>query len=312
LDVQTSGSASDALSRFQQAQNEVDELRRCAGRWQNTLSDEMADLMSDIEYDLRDRTRTILRQVDEAFDTADPLTGWETFQEWLERSLTEAAEANFAWLAERCGWITRLIADHFARYGYDVFPDWSVAVPDDLPERIPYMERPNIDRLSPAQMLFAGLRGSYGGMLMFGLATTLAGMPLINPISLGAGAIFGGRTIQDESKSTLKRRQAAVKAAAQRYVDDFFIRLSKESRDSIRQVQRMLRDHFNGVTEDLQQAIASSFRDAKQEADVDAARRDQRRREIEQRMRRLAAMYERARELSSGRGSAPAELGVGA
>ena len=74
-----SGDNSAAMGRLRAAQREVDELRRCATRWQNTLNDEMADLLSDIEYDLRDRTRKILRQVDEAFETADPQTGWDTF-----------------------------------------------------------------------------------------------------------------------------------------------------------------------------------------------------------------------------------------
>ncbi|GAA3753800.1 hypothetical protein GCM10022225_43190 [Plantactinospora mayteni] len=292
---------SGPISKLQAAQREVDELRRCSVRWQNTLNDEMADLISDVEYDLRDRTRQILRKVDEAFDKADPLTGWDTFQEWLTENLTDAAEANYAWLAERCGWIANRVAGQFDRYGFDALPSWSVRVPENLSDRIQIMEQPTVEKFTRTQKLVTGLRGSYGGVLMFGLATTLAGMPLINPISLGAGALFGGKSVRDEGKSLLKRRQAVVKAATQRHVDDFFLRLSKDCKDTARQVQRMLRDHFTGLTEELQEGIVRSFRTAKQAAEADAAERDQRQRRLALEMKRLADLYEKAQALAGAR-----------
>ncbi|AVT36944.1 GTPase [Plantactinospora sp. BB1] len=294
IDVERSG----PITKLHAAQREVDELRRCSVRWQNTLNDEMADLISDVEYDLRDRTRQILRKVDEAFDKADPLTGWDTFQEWLTENLTDAAEANYAWLAERCGWIANRVASQFDRYGFDALPSWSVRVPENLSDRIQIMEQPTVEKFTRTQKLVTGLRGSYGGVLMFGLATTLAGMPLINPISLGAGALFGGKSVRDEGKSLLKRRQAAVKTATQRHVDDFFLRLSKDCKDTARQVQRMLRDHFTALTEELQEGIVRSFRTAKQAAEADAAERDQRQRRIALEMKRLADLYEKAQALA--------------
>ncbi|GFJ91483.1 dynamin family protein [Phytohabitans rumicis] len=299
LRAELSTEDSGSISRLYDAQRGLDELRRCSTRWQNTLADEMTDLMSDIEYDLRDRTRQIMRKVDEAFETADPLKAWDEYQSWMEKNLTEATEANFAWLVQRCDWVTGRVADHFVRYGADILPEWRHGVPDRLAEQLNELERPNIEKFTPAQKIFTGLRGSYGGLLMFGLATTLAGMPLINPVSLGAGALFGGKSIRDEGRSMLKRRQATAKLASQRHVDDFFLRLNKECKDTARWVQRALRDHFTGLTEQLQEAIVHSLRTAKQAADADALERDQRHRDIQQKMRRLAALYDRAQTLST-------------
>ncbi|MCG5461515.1 dynamin family protein [Micromonospora sp. MED01] len=304
LATQEAEEQSGPISRLHAAQREVDELRRCSTRWQNTLTDEITDLLADLEYDLRDRTRQILRAVDEAFDTADPLVAWDTFQDWLERSLVEAAEANHEWLIQRCDWIARRVSANFDRYGYDVLPPWSMTMPDDIGERVPELQRPTIDRFTTGQKLFTGMKGSYGGMLMFGLATTLAGMPMINPVSVGIGALFGGKSIRDESKQLLRRRQATVKTAIQRHVDDFFVRIIRDCRDAARQVQRMLRDHFTGLTEELQEAIVQSFRSAKQEADTDASVREQRQREIRLKMTRLAAVYEQSQQLTGAR-SAP-------
>ncbi|MFD0821378.1 GTP-binding protein, partial [Micromonospora zhanjiangensis] len=305
LSDQDAGEQSAPMSRLRAAQREVDELRRCTARWQNMLGDEMADLISDVEYDLRDRTRRILKVVDEAFDTADPLTGWDDFQRWLEQSLIEATRDNRRWFAQRCDWTARRVADNFARYGRDALPGWSPARLAESADELPVLDRPTIDKFSASHKLITGMKGSYGGVLMFGLATTLAGMPMINVVSVGAGAVFGGKSVWDESRSLLRRRQSMVKTAVQRYVDDYFVRVTKEVRDTARQVQRTLRDHFAASTEQLQEAIVQSFRTAKQEADADAAIREQRQREIQQKMARLAAVYEQAQRLGMPRGAAP-------
>ncbi|HZM77141.1 MAG TPA: dynamin family protein [Candidatus Limnocylindrales bacterium] len=269
------------------AQRAVEELRRGTTRWQNTLSDEMADLVSDVEYDLRDRTRRILAAVDEAFDVHDPLADWNAFATWLSDNLEAAAEANFRWMILRCEAIADRVANHFRRYGYrlDALPYPALATPR---AEVPLIEQPGLEGFSAVQKLFTGMRGSYGGILMFGLATSLAGMPLINPLSLGAGAIFGGKTVIDEGRMLLKRRQGAAKAGAQRHVDDFFLRFSKDGRDAARYIQRALRDHFTELTDELQEAIIQSFRRAQRGAEAIAAERSAQ-------LRQLTALYERAR-----------------
>ncbi|WP_169454481.1 GTPase [Catelliglobosispora koreensis] len=275
------------------AQRAVEDLRRCNTRWQNVLADEMADLMSDLEYDLRDRTRQILMTVDEAFDSADPVADWDTFAEWLAENLLTAAEVNYEWMFQRCDLISRRVAEPFMAYGYhvDALPHWQVKMPDELPGRLPAMEMPQAEKFTLTQKLFAGMRGSYGGVLIIGLATSLAGLALINPLSVGAGALFGGKAIVDEGRSVRKRRQATAKSAAQRSVDDFFLRFSKECRDTARQIQRVLRDHFTAVTEELQEEIVRSFRRAKYAADALGVERSSQ-------IRELATLYARAQALT--------------
>ncbi|MDR7279077.1 dynamin family protein [Catenuloplanes atrovinosus] len=294
----TSGSApSQAMARLTEAQRALDDVRRRQVRWQNTLNDDIADLVSNVEYDLRDRTRQILRKVDAAFETADPLTAWDEFAAWLDRELKEAAEANFGWLIAQCEWISHRVAAHFGEYGQDALPTWRMHVPDDLDRLVPDIEQPGVEKFTITQKALTGLRGSYGGILMVGLATSLAGMPLINPVSVGAGAILGGKTVHDESKTLLKRRQAAARTRTQRYVDDFFLLVSKEGKDTVRQAHRLLRDHFLDLTDRLQDAIVHSVRTAKLAADADVAETERRQREIELSLRELAGLYRQAQQL---------------
>jgi hypothetical protein len=134
--------------------------------------------------------------------------------------------------------------------------------------------------------------------VMFGLATSLAGMSLINPISIGGGALFGGKSVRDESKTLLKRRQTEARNAVRQHVDDIFTKLNKDARDSVRQAQRALRDHFTAVTEDLQEDAVESLRDAKAAADRDAAAREAHGRRLREELTRLAELHTQAQALS--------------
>jgi hypothetical protein len=272
----------------------MDELRRCATRWQSRLGDEVADLMSDIEHDLRERTRAVIAHADEVFTESDPLRMWDEFDGWLRDALQEAADTSLTWLGERAEWLARAVAAEFPPELGDVLPSWVPAVQDGLPDRVTGLQTPPVERFTMSQKLFTGLRGSYGGVLMFGLATSLAGMSLINPISLSGGAIFGGKSIREEGRSMLKRRQAAARAAVRQHVDEIFVGLAKDAKDSVRRIQRALRDHFTAVTEDLQEAIIESLRSAKADAEREVSTREVKARRIEQELIRLAALQKQA------------------
>ncbi|GAA3847382.1 isoniazid inducible protein IniA [Saccharothrix violaceirubra] len=297
----------DVVAALNEAQRRVDELRRRSARWQTVLADEMADLVSDVEYDLRDRTRRILREVDRTFETADPAVGWDEFGAWLEERLTEAATANFTWLLDRAEWVAEKVARSFPVHRDGLLPE--SVFPDDALDRVSTMDRPVIERFGVVQKFFTGLRGSYGGVLMFGLVTSLAGMPLINAVSLGAGALFGGKSILDESGQRLRRRQSAAKAAAQRHVDDFFLKFSKDCRDAARHVQRSLRGHFSTLADELQETLLESARGARRAVQEDTVHRERRLQEAKRELDRLVELYQRVQ--ASAAGQAP-PLGISA
>ena len=281
---------SDAATRLHEAQRRMDELRKCTTRWQSRLADEVADLMSDIEHDLRERTRAVIARADEILTESDPLRVWDEFEPWLREALVETGRTSLDWLGERAAWLARAVAAEFPPELGHVLPSWVPAVPGDLPNRVTELDSPQVERFTLSQKVFTGLRGSYGGVLMFGLATSLTGMSLINPITLSGGALFGGKSIREEGRSLLRRRQATARAAVQRHVDEIFIGMAKDAKDSVRRVQRALRDHFTAVTEDLQDAIVESLRTAKAAADQDAAARETRVRRVEQELIRLAGL----------------------
>jgi dynamin family protein len=300
LAVQGSPDSTAATAQLAGAQKRLDDLRKRTSRWQITVGDEMADLSADVEHDLRDRTRLILREMDRAFDDAEPLTAWAPFSEWVGRSLLDAAEANFGWLLDRCQWLAdRVAAD---------FPPESdrpiIELPDDITPRIGELDDPRLEKYTLGARAFTGLRGSYGGVLMFGLITstiTSSGLALVNPISLGAGVAFAGKTIRDEADGRLKRRQAQAKATAQRYVDDFFLLCSKQSKDLLRRVQRSLRDHITARAEAMQAEITEQAQQARLAVQSEATRRDRTNLVVRQSLEQLVALHQRVQELANTR-----------
>ncbi|GLZ36413.1 dynamin family protein [Actinokineospora sp. NBRC 105648] len=288
-----------AVAEWHAAGRRVERLQRESARWQTTLSDEVADLMADLDHDLRERTRRILREVDDYFEAADPAKVWPEFSDWMHDNLTAVAETNSQWLLDRFEWIA-------GRVARQVVPDARQLPAEVLrglaTEHVVGLRKPAIEPFSPVQKAFVGLRGSYSGLLMSGLATTLAGLPLINPISLGAGAAFGARSVFEERGARLKRRQAMAKTTAQRHVDDFFLSYGKESKDATRLIHRALRDRFAEVAQELRDAAAESARLIKRDLDAEAARRTTRAAEVRRELERLLALRARI-EAVRGRGA---------
>ncbi|MFD5243656.1 dynamin family protein [Amycolatopsis sp. NPDC058340] len=282
----------DQVTLLHQAQRRTEELRRQNVRWQNMLSDEITDLISDAEYDLRERTRVIVRHVDRTFDEGDPVQIWPDFQTWLEENLAEAVETNYNWVSDRSAWIAQAVASTFGpHYGHAPELPLTGSGVDSIPE----VGAPKIERFKIGQKLFTGLRGSYGGVLMFGLVTSLAGLPLINPVSLGAGVAFATKSVRDEGGMRLQRRQALAKAAAQRHVDDVFIRFSKEIKDEVRQVQRRLRDHFAALSDQLSEELTRQ----RELIIAGSAERDRRTQRVKKEIDRLAALHRKAGALGA-------------
>jgi GTP-binding protein EngB required for normal cell division len=300
----------DVEAQIAMAQRAMEDLRRLTSRCQTVLGDQIADLTADVEHDLRDRTRRILREVERVFEDADPRTMWDTFEEWLRGSLTEAAEANLGWLMDRCQWVSDRIVASFPSVTGQTPAAALLGGPADPVDTVGDMDFPRLDPFSVGQKMFTGLRGSYGGVIMFGLITSLAGLPLINPISLGAGAAFGGKTIKDEADMRLKRRQAAARAAAQRHIDDFFLVCGKEARDLTRQVQRSLRDHVAERAEELAARITESSVVARRTAQEAAATREAHRQRLTAQLQALVELHGRAVQLAGQRAVAQAPAGL--
>ncbi len=305
---QDPAAAHEVIKQLTEAQQRSAALKERSARWQHTLSDGIADLNADIDYDLNDRMREILRQAEEEVERGgDPAKTWGQFSTWVEQEVASAVSANLLWATERARWLAAQVADHFCEEEDRLLPKLRTEVADALGS-VRAMALRQHDSFGLGQKALTGLRGSYIGVLMFGMLGTLVGMSLINPFSVGAGLLLGGKTLKDERHRIVTRRQTEAKAAVRRYLDDVKFQASKESRDMLRRVQRDLRDHFTTQAEEMNRSLGDSLRAAERSVKTSTGDRERRLVEIKAELARLETLQQKVRTLLPQTTPAPETL----
>lgn len=289
--------AEAAVAGLQRAKAAAEELHKKTSQWQHTLSDGIADLAADIDHDLRDRLRRVTREAEETVDAGDPSSDWLELGNWLEEQIAASVGDNFVWAHDRALWLSELVAEHFAAAGAVALPDLDLGDLDDILEPVASLADLESGKTGITQKVLVGMRGSYGGVLMFGLITTFVGLSLLNPISIGAGVLLGTKAYKEDKENQVRARRSEAKIAIRRFTDDVSFQVGKESKDRLRLIQRVLRDHFTSIAEQTLRSLNDSLRAAQEAATVETAERSTRIAHLDREMKVVAELNERASAL---------------
>ncbi len=289
--------AEAAVAGLQRAKAAAEELHKKTSQWQHTLSDGIADLAADIDHDLRDRLRRVTREAEETVDAGDPSSDWLELGNWLEEQIAASVGDNFVWAHDRALWLSGLVAEHFAAAGAVALPDLDLGDLDDILEPVASLADLESGKTGITQKVLVGMRGSYGGVLMFGLITTFVGLSLLNPISIGAGVLLGTKAYKEDKENQVRARRSEAKIAIRRFTDDVSFQVGKESKDRLRLIQRVLRDHFTSIAEQTLRSLNDSLRAAQEAATVEKAERSTRVEHLDREMKVVAELNERASAL---------------
>ncbi|UFS94312.1 dynamin family protein [Nocardia huaxiensis] len=283
-----------AIRELQSAKTAAEQLHRRTAVWQQTLGDGVTDLAGDVDHDLRNRLRTISHEAEEWIDDHDPGRHWDTIEDWLTTTVGTAVGDNLLWTRNRAVKLAEKVATHFTEIGAVDLPD----VRESLDGNASRAGSCTLSDLEPdlgfGHKLLVGVRGSYGGVVMVGLVGTLAGLSLINPLSLGAGVLLGGKAFRDDKQARLAKRRADAKTAVRRYVDDVAFHTGKETKDRLHRIHRLLRDHFTAVADRTLRSLDESLRAAQEAATLESTHRTQRATELERRLRTVAELRRHA------------------
>ena len=302
LVLQDPAAAADIVEQLEGAKARAEELRGQSAKWQQTLTDGAQDLTGDLDHDLRLRIRKIVSEADEAIDANDPAVMWEGFEQWLHCRIGFDITAHQQLIAARADELAVRVAEHFA------IDEAAVGVSLDL-QITPVSGRSLKDDLElhhggGTGSALAAVRGSYGGLLMFGMFGQMVGLAMLNPLSVVIGLGLGRRTVREEKKRQLMQRQQQAKMAVRKYLDDINIEAGKVSRDTTRRVHRELRDEFAGRAEQLQATIRESLRSAESVTKQAIADRERRLTDVRAELDRLAKLKAKADSISATLGSA--------
>ena len=287
---------------LEQAKARAETLRSQAARWNTTLNDGIADLTSDVDFDLRGRIRSILAEADAAIEGFDPIQAWDEFEPWLVNSASQAVVANYRYLTERAALLGQEVGSHFDSDGGDVIGALEIHNATNVLSRVAVEPSVEMDEMGVGSKGLSALRGSYSGFLMVGL---LAALPVAIPAAaltfggLGAGVLLGRKQLRDEKERELNRRRAEAKNAVRRYCDEVSFQVGKDSRDTLRRVQRQLRDHYSARAEEIQKSTSEALRSATEAAKVAENDRARQLRNVKAELDRIASLRSQAEKLVS-------------
>lgn len=297
--------AAAAVAGLQRAKSAAEDLHKKTSQWQQTLSDGIADLASDIDHDLRDRLRRVTREAEQTVDEGDPASDWAELGDWLEEQIAASVGDNFVWAHERALWLAELVAEHFAAAGAVALPDLDLGDLDNVLEPVASLADLETGAIGITQKVLVGMRGSYGGVLMFGLMTTFVGLSLLNPISIGAGVLLGTKAYKEDKENRVRQRRSEAKMAIRRFTDDVSFQVGKESKDRLRLIQRVLRDHFTSIAEQTLRSLNDSLQAAREAANVETNERTTRTAQLDREMKVVAELNEKAAALVPAESATP-------
>ncbi len=290
------------ISELTAAKQRADGLRERSARWQQLLQDGFSDIASDIDFDLRDRSRAVLHEAEATISEGDPAKNWDEFEAWLRQRLAAEALENYAMFVRRAKEVAAAVSEHFALAEADVIRVREVAAPVDLIGEFA-VDSKFLGRKAKGAGL-ATFQKAYSGMLMFTMLTHLAGLtllPVFLPvIGLAPAMLMGRAGLMDDRRRKLEQRRAEAKATVRRFVDDFNMQVGKDSRDAVRHVQRELRSACADRVTELQRSATEALAAAQASVTSTESASAQRQR-IDSDLATLASLRSRMDDLAAHR-----------
>ncbi|KAA1249936.1 Isoniazid-inducible protein iniA [Mycobacterium simiae] len=269
--------------KLERRKREAQDALQQTALWQQVLNDGFTDLTTDVDHDLRARFRAVTEDAERQIDSCDPTRHWAEIGAEVENAIATAVGENFVLAYQRAEVLADDVARSFTDAGLDslLSPELSQRLMGADFGRLKSVGRMESKPLGKGQKMIIGMRGSYGGVVMIGMLSSVAGLGLFNPVSVGAGLLLGRMAYKEEKQSRLLRVRAEAKANVRRFVDDVSFVVGKESRDRLKMIQRMLRDHYRDIANELTRSLNESLQATVAAAQVEKAERDNRIRELE-------------------------------
>jgi hypothetical protein len=290
--------AKQVVDRLTAVKTRVEELKAAAARWNQTLNDGVTDLNSDIDHDLRGRIRAVIQEADDSIEETDPADSWSEMEPWLESRVAHELLANYHLLRDRATALSEEVAEHFRAASGEVLDRLAVPNPTPMLAGAQVDHKLELDRMKVGKQAMVALKGAYGGALMFVMLGALTGITL-GPLALGIGLVMGRKGLREEKKRQRAARQKQAKNAVRRYCDEVSFVMGKHSRDTLRKIQRQLRDHYTGLAEQLNRSNAEALASATEAAKRTQSERDQRRANLDAELTRLRQLRERCAAVAS-------------
>jgi hypothetical protein len=240
--------------------------------------------------------RGITRALDERIEELSNAKEWDDLARDLQTMVAERVTTTFLAIEQAHADIRQEIVDILAEERLELPTLSPTARSFDVTELWQSKSLDGHDDTAGGRIFRSGLsavRGGYSGMGMFSalgryLPAAGGAVLMTNPVTLGAGALFGGLQLLDERKRRVATRRQAARTQMRQFVDDVQFEVGDEITAAIRELQRMLRDEFSDRLGELQQTYADTIQQAQQDAQRNQQETQTRLQEVQARLAELA------------------------
>ncbi|MGY1640509.1 hypothetical protein ACI782_05170 [Geodermatophilus sp. SYSU D00703] len=277
--------------------------------WPAVLGEGFAALSSDLEFEVRMSSRTVLAEAETTMLSRDPGRHGAELESWLRSRLVAEADRILGRLADDARAVVTRLSGQLGLAAQDL-----PAPPMPSGARLVGDLRPHTPPVAGGQPLATRLlrvvMPGYGGIMMTFVLSRIAGLQFPGWV-IAVAAVFtalltGGAALLGDRRRQLERRRSEARATVRALLDDHQLVLGKQVRDALRVLQSDLRTttsavvgrHLRSLSERLD-AAGSAAKRARRAADEIAG--------VEADLGSIATLRDRARALldaPAGGGSA--------
>jgi replication fork clamp-binding protein CrfC len=291
--------------QLERRKREAEDALQHTALWQQVLNDGIADLTADVDHDLRARFRAITQHNEQVIDSCDPTLHWAEIGAEVEDAVATAVGDNFVWAYQRAEALAHEVARTFVDAGLDTIQTPEVNAREMAAGlgRLKSLADLESKPIGKGHKAITSMRGSYGGVLMFGMLTSVAGLGMFNPLSLGAGLLLGRKAYKEDMENRMMRVRNEAKTNLRKFIDDVLFVVTKESRDRLKNIQRQLRDHYREIANQASRSLNESLQSTIVAARLEESERNDRLRELERQLNILGQVIDNADKLVPAKAS---------
>lgn len=251
------GRSAQARAAARRAEERLADVRSSSVRWQKVLRDSFATVTSDVDFDLRQRMQAVLSQAEHTIEHGNPARNWEEFAGWLRQRLTCEARANNDLAITASRTVSLEAAKHVAPGEMHIIDPPQATIVTDLPTALTADQAFGSSRIGISAVVNVALR-AYMGFVMFYLLTRLIELTLPMTLSVIPTLLMGGLAVIEERNRRVEKRREQASTTVRSYITDFSMRVTKESRDLLRQLEQDVRDAYAARSEQMQRSLSDT------------------------------------------------------
>jgi hypothetical protein len=288
--------ASEQRAQWTEARQRAEQLKSGGARWQQVLTDRVGDLAANVDLDMGVRMRALRKEAADQIGADNPLLGWAQLEPWLHRRTNEALLDHLRVIRDQADAVADDVARQFGLAAWELRVAVDVDRPGDAARDVG-LAAVATNRSSRFELGLMAARGGSVGLIAghaVGLVLGLA-LPVTLPVTAVLSTVLARKTWRTARTAQLRALRAEAERAIAVYLDEVDLVARKDSRDSVRQVQRQLREVFGQRAGELYASTAQNL-----EALTKAVQEDERGRRA--RLAEVAAELDRLRTLAGRAG----------